>query len=72
MQVGALGAASRQGHVDALTAQARLEGRLLKQRTPRRDRFKYGILGDIDLFAGGLAVFGRQFAQLLELLGNET
>ena len=57
------GQADRQGHVDRLALELRLERGLLQHRAPGRERFRDPILQRVDRGALRLALLGRQFAE---------
>ena len=70
VDAAALPVAARQGHVDGLTGQARVERGFLQHRPARGQRLPDLVADPVDGFAGGLALVGRQGAQLLELGGD--
>jgi len=70
MDAAALRLPARQGDVDRLAGQARVERDLVQQRLARGQRRAHRVAGAVDRLAHRLALLGRQRPQLLELGGD--
>src|SRR5690606_40694926 len=70
VDAAAAGVASRQGHVDRLAGQARIELGILQRGLARRQRLPDRITYPVDGLARGLALVRRERAQRLELGGD--